>query len=156
MCPNSSICSNLDSVVVLYAFYMWCLLLPVSHATGPQGPFGSSTTTNISPGVLTAVTQQPHHNAGADTGPQSQQHLVAYMPPQLVLLLRQLVTELTSDVQQAAEAAGYEGAPGLNLPGTTGTVDYAVAASALQVSVSVTAPMNGCNISPVCYSSVGF
>lgn len=101
---------------------------------GPHaGPFGSRSTADTSPGVLTALTQPPQ-----DTGAQQQQHLVAYVPPQLAVLLRQLAAELAGDVQAAAAAAPAAGQGAVMSGAGGGGVSYDVAASALQVRLPVT------------------
>jgi hypothetical protein len=83
--------------------------------------------------VLTALTQPPQ-----DTGAQQQQ-LVAYVPPQLAVLLRQLAAELTRDVQAAAAggAAAAAGQGAVTIGADSGAVSYDVAASALQVRFCV-------------------
>lgn len=109
------------------------------HAGPHAGPFGSRSTANTSPGLLTALTQPPQ-DTGAQQQQQQQQHLVAYVPPQLAALLRQLAAELAGDVQAAAggtaAAAGAGAAAGQSavMSGAGGgAVSYDVAASALQV-----------------------
>jgi hypothetical protein len=75
--------------------------------------------------VLPAAAQ--HALEAAAVAGAGAQQLVAYMPPQLVALLRQLVSELTADVQQAAHVGQAVMAE------QEGVVSYDVAASALQV-----------------------
>lgn len=72
-----------------------------SLAAGPQGPFGSAATAGISPGVLAALTPQLTQ-ADAAAGGQQQAQLVGYVPPQLISLLRELVSKLTADTQLGA------------------------------------------------------
>jgi hypothetical protein len=89
--------------------HIMCRTLYHDVFVDPQGPFGSQATANVSPGIQTATTQlltDPHAASTATAAEQQQQQLVAYVPPQLALLLRQLVAMLTEDARQTAEAAG--------------------------------------------------
>lgn len=73
-------------------------------SAGPAGPFCNASTAGTSPGVLTAPQQAAVEAPGAD----KQQQLLAYVPLQLAVLLKQLAAGLTEDLQQAAEAAAAD------------------------------------------------